>query len=102
MATPQTNADSRHDEHHQRCRFGDGGICVDFDDIDEIAQLLEQQGMSNVLAAIEAALAAVPEPGTAVLLTSATLWLNTRRRRGRYLGAIFADLSAQEGVLRSA
>ena len=26
MATTQTNADSRHDEHHQRCRFGDGGI----------------------------------------------------------------------------
>ena len=28
IATPQTNADSRHDEHHQICRFGDGGICT--------------------------------------------------------------------------
>ena len=45
----------------------------DFDDIDEFAALLQQNGMSNALAAIEHALAGVPEPRSAALLNIAAI-----------------------------
>jgi hypothetical protein len=41
---------------------------LDFDDIDNFATMLDMSGMANALAAVQAAVWQVPEPGTLVLV----------------------------------
>ncbi|MEX0643214.1 MAG: PEP-CTERM sorting domain-containing protein, partial [Pirellulales bacterium] len=53
---------------------------LDFDDIDDFAQALEVAGVNNALAAVQYALAGVPEPSTMTLAAIGVLGTLARRR----------------------